>query len=249
MMLDKIYTPKTAEIVASRIRGQILRGQIREGEALPNESVMVDQLGVSRPTLREAFRLLEAEGLIVVRRGARGGATIVTPAVTATARQIGLLLQYRRATVADIFHARTLIEAPAAALLAERATAEIVQSLSESLEAEGEALDDPLAFSTRSTSFHEHVVQLSGSPTLGVFDSILAEIIRCHTERVVLSRSPDPAQPSDARRAHRAHAKLIELVDARDARGAEQFWHRHLTATIPFLLHTMPDQTVLDLFD
>jgi len=110
--------PKTAELVASHIRGQIIRGELREDDALPPESELMAQFGVSRPTLREGFRILESEGLIVVRRGARGGARVRVPDHGVAARFAGLVLQYRGATLADVFDARTMIEAPAARMLA-----------------------------------------------------------------------------------------------------------------------------------
>ena len=247
--LERVYTPKTAEIVASRIRGQILRGQLGEGSALPSEAVLVEQLGVSRPTLREAFRLLESEGLIVIRRGAHGGARVVPPTTTAAARHAGLVLQYRGATIEDIFNTRAIIEPPAAGLVAKRRDPELVRRLQHALDVEQAAIDDSLSFSVNSTNFHELIVALSGSPTLALFASILADMIRKNTERVVMSRASDPAQPADARRAHRAHVRVVELIEAGDAEGAELLWERHAAATTPFLLRTMPKQSIVDLFE
>src|SRR2546423_893707 len=70
----QVRVPKTAELVARALRRQIIRRELGQGEALPSESALMEQFGVSRPTLREAFRLLESESLIEVRRGVRGGA-------------------------------------------------------------------------------------------------------------------------------------------------------------------------------
>jgi GntR family transcriptional repressor for pyruvate dehydrogenase complex len=65
--------PKTGELIATHLRRQIVRGELLPGETLPAESQLMEQYGVSRPTLREAFRILESETLISVRRGSRGG--------------------------------------------------------------------------------------------------------------------------------------------------------------------------------
>ena len=69
-----VRAPKTAELIAGHIRRQIVRGELREGDTLPSELNLMEQFGVSRPTLREAFRILEAESLISVRRGLRQAA-------------------------------------------------------------------------------------------------------------------------------------------------------------------------------
>ena len=70
----RLRVPKMAELVAGDLRRRILRGELVENDALPSESALMQRFGVSRPTLREAFRVLESESLISVRRGAHGGA-------------------------------------------------------------------------------------------------------------------------------------------------------------------------------
>ena len=70
-MIRSIQAPKTAELIAARIRRGIACGQLADGDALPSELQLMDDFGVSRPILREAFRILESESLIEVRRGVR----------------------------------------------------------------------------------------------------------------------------------------------------------------------------------
>ncbi|HYG26204.1 MAG TPA: GntR family transcriptional regulator, partial [Caulobacteraceae bacterium] len=60
---------KTAEIVAGRIRRAIVQGSIGPGESLPSEAELIQMFEVSRPTIREAIRILEFENLISVLRG------------------------------------------------------------------------------------------------------------------------------------------------------------------------------------
>src|SRR5580704_2051753 len=73
---QRIRVPKTAELVAAELRRKIVRGELAEGDALPSEAALMADFAVSRPTLREAFRVLESESLISIRRGARGGARV-----------------------------------------------------------------------------------------------------------------------------------------------------------------------------
>ena len=127
--LDRVHVPKAAELVAAALRRQIVRGQLKEGDALPHESVLMATFAVSRPTLREAFRVLESERLIRVRRGAHGGARVHVPDSDVAARFTGLVLQHRGATVADVLEARALIEPPAAAILARRGDPKVIAAL------------------------------------------------------------------------------------------------------------------------
>ncbi|MBN9593367.1 MAG: FadR family transcriptional regulator, partial [Alphaproteobacteria bacterium] len=74
-----VRVPKAAELIADVIRRQIVVGELKEGEPLPAEALLMAQFKVSRPTLREAFRILETDGLIQVRRVAGGGARARLP--------------------------------------------------------------------------------------------------------------------------------------------------------------------------
>src|SRR5882724_6891973 len=124
-----VRAPKTGELIATRLRRQIVRGELKPGETLPAEGQLMEQYGVSRPTLREAFRILEAETLISVRRGSRGGARVVAPDASVAARYVGLLLQIQGATINDVYEARMISEPPCARLLALHRTDEDLEKL------------------------------------------------------------------------------------------------------------------------
>ena len=126
-----VRAPKTGELIATHLRRQIVRGELRPGETLPAESQLMEQYGVSRPTLREAFRILEAETLISVRRGSRGGARVVAPDASVAARYVGLLLQMQGATINDVYEARMISEPPCARLLALHRTDEDIEKLTQ----------------------------------------------------------------------------------------------------------------------
>ena len=88
-----VRSPKTAELVAGTLRRMVVDGQLKEGDFLPNEAELMAHFGVSRPTLREAVRVLESERLVEVRRGSRTGARVRVPGPEIVARPAGLLLE------------------------------------------------------------------------------------------------------------------------------------------------------------
>src|SRR4051812_37630471 len=168
MQRFKVHVPKTAELVAGHIRRQIVRGQLHEGDALPPETALMEEYTISRPTLREAFRILESEGLITVRRGARGGARVQEPSTDVAARYAGLVLQHRGATVADVLAARVIVEPPAAHMLASRRDRVAV---AKQLQARLDDLDPDSA-----AHFHEFnalVVELTDNQTLILLTAML----------------------------------------------------------------------------
>src|SRR5881392_1245980 len=175
-----VRSPKTAELVAGTLRRMVVDGQLKDGDFLPNEAELMAHFGVSRPTLREAVRVLESERLVEVRRGSRTGARVRVPGPEIVARPAGLLLELTGATLADVMAARTSIEPLAARLLADGATIgakselrAMVDSILSSWEA-GE-------LAPASATFHRRLVELSGNATLGMIAGMLHEIATRHT--------------------------------------------------------------------
>jgi DNA-binding FadR family transcriptional regulator len=241
--------PKMAELVAAHLRRQIVRGELRDGDALPPEMILMEQFGVSRPTLREAFRILESEALLTVRRGARGGARVHPPNVDAGARYAGLVLQYHDTTFADIYEAQSVIEPQCAGLLAARRTREDLDRLSGAVERAGAVLDDEAGlFGRIDREFHALVVDLAGNETLKVLTGIVRHVIATANSR---RPAEEPRGSSTRRAVHRrvrAHSRLVELVRAKDVAGAEGLWRRHL-AEDRQLNPTSTGTTVLDVLD
>ena len=220
MAVTKVSTvrvPKAGEMVASQLRRQIVLGELKEGDQLPSESVLMEQFGVSRPTLREAFRILEAEGAITVRRGVRGGARVQVPDINVAARHIGLLLQYRGALLSDVYEIRAVLERAAARMTAKRRTSADLARLQEVLDRHRESIDDPGASIAADAEFHRLIVEMSGSETLQILVGMLDNIIR-EGDRSYAESHDWQRQQELAKIAIRAHTRLVELIRKRAAR-------------------------------
>ncbi|MDO8390321.1 MAG: GntR family transcriptional regulator [Actinomycetota bacterium] len=222
----QIRVPKTAELVARHLRKQIVRGELTEGDALPSETALMETFSISRPTLREAFRILESEGLIVVRRGAHGGARVQVPSSEVAAGYTGLVLQHRGATLADVFAARVIVEAPAAAMLARMPDrAARAQRLTDWL-ADFEGSTDHADYTARFHGFNRLLVELTENETLMLLTSMLETI-----SDAASSNYPVVTADIEARmikRASKARHSLIEHIAGGEADEAEELFRRHL---------------------
>ena len=229
-----LRAPKTAELIASYIRGQVVRGELNTGDSLPPETALMEMFGVSRPTLREAFRILEAESLISVRRGARGGARVVSPDLAVAARYVGLLLQTSGTTIADVYEARTVIEPAAAGLLAARRSRQDLDDLNACVEhlvglvESDKQFRDADVWSQAIMRFHDLVLERSGNRTLAVQAGVLREVVAMHLSTAVMRTFDHPDTRDQFRKLVRSYRKLVLLIDARDADGAERHWRTHL---------------------
>ena len=108
--------------IVEQIQSAILDGSIPAGEKLPPERELVDMFETSRPTLREAMRILEQKGLIEIRLGVKGGAYVRAPNSELMAENLGMLIQTQSVSLTHLGEFREGIEGLVAELAAERAT-------------------------------------------------------------------------------------------------------------------------------
>jgi len=219
-----VRVPKTAELVARELRRRIIRGELNEGDNLPPESTLIEEFGVSRPTMREAFRILETERLISVSRGSRGGATVHQPDVDVVARYAGLYLQARNATLGDVYEARMLIEPPAARLLAERRPRKVIEQLKSLISDIEDHIEDAEAYSHHAAEFHRLVIEGSGNETLNLLGQVMHHIWEAHLLNAVGTRY----EVRLARQGVESEKRLLKLVEAGDGPGAEDHLRKHL---------------------
>ena len=174
--------------IADELRAMIVSGKLSEGESLGREPELVERFGVSRPSLREALRILEAEGLITVVRGVYGGVVVHEPSQRMTARTASLVLRARNVSLADVFEARALIEPLAAkAIASKRGRRAAVAELSSLIDKEEASIEDPESFGVANAEFHERLVSLGGNQTLAIVTEMLDEIV----VRAVAGREQD----------------------------------------------------------
>jgi DNA-binding FadR family transcriptional regulator len=244
-----VRVPKTAELVASHLRRQIVRGELKEGDALPPESDLMEHFGVSRPTLREAFRVLESEALISVRRGARGGARVHTPDGDVAARYAGLVLQFRGATLADVYAARKAIELAALGALENRRSDAVLKPLQANLEECEAAEGDPTRVVVLQEQFHRLIVEAAGNQALAIFEEMIHRIIELHGRVYVAAHIDEPQATKSARIGIRTHRRFLELVLEQRHDEAAELWERHLVEASDVVLRGADAKTVLDLLN
>jgi DNA-binding FadR family transcriptional regulator len=222
-----VRVPKAGELVAAELRRKIITGELDVGDPLPSEAALMTQFGVSRPTLREAFRILESEQLIRVLRGARGGARVLKPDPAVAARYTGVLLQSLGTPLADVYRARATIEESAIGMAAGRRLPAGIKELDRLLAEGADLIEDPPAYAEHDVWFHRAVVDLADNATLKVLADMLFHIIAAHN-RAFIAAHPEGYEVPANRTAQRAHTKLVKLLDEGDLEAAQRHWGRHL---------------------
>lgn len=237
-----VQTPKLSHLIAEDLRTRIANSELAPGDSLPPESEMLAQFGISRPTLREALRILESDKLIRLGRGARTGAIILGPSVEAAARHSAMYLASHGATLADIHELRMLIEPSLAAMLALNAKRDHIKALRQCVNAQQVALEkkDYPAAVKAVQDFHAIMVRSSENRALGFFSGVLHEMSVKVYPKMLVTGGAGERQIARRRteQSAAAHRKLVDLIIHNKSREAEEFWREYMADTDTFLTRT-----------
>lgn len=243
---NRVPQQRIAETVAAELRDRILAGD--DHYRLPTQDQLVNEFGVSYPSLREAIRILETEGLVTVRRGNVGGAEVHRPDASSAAYHLGLTLQGSRVTLGDLAAGLQMLEPMCAAECARRPDRgeAVVPVLSANIEASAELVGDGVAFTQTAREFHDLVVALTPNATVRYVVSSLVALWSAQEETwaEVLTTRGDYPSNTEAGSVIRTHRRILEEIAAGRAGEAERIARAHLAATQALLLERFDDGVV-----
>ncbi|HNA51220.1 MAG TPA: GntR family transcriptional regulator, partial [Mycobacterium sp.] len=221
--------------VATEIRARIAEGRLKEGDRLPSLAELGAEFDISRPTLREALRILEMEFLLDLRSGDRGGAVIRTPSTRGAAQQAGIVLEARRTTVLDFHRALSVIEPDIMGLVATRSNARQLTAL-RGFDAELKACtDDTGRFVSTWRDAEKSAFAAVRNPALTVIAEIL-HWVRVEIEPTVTADAKGlPTVTASNRRARQLFSEFVDATADHDADLAIRLWQKTFTATAPWL--------------
>ena len=225
-MRGQLRQPRVAELVAGALRDEILDGRYPPGSLLPKQDELLDRFEVSYPSLREALRILETEGLITVRRGNVGGAVVHVPGADDAGYTLALVLQSRGVALDDVADALRTIEPTCVAACASRRDRKrtVLPALRRNMAASEKALDDPDGFAVLARAFHEEIVARCGNETMRLVVGSLERLWSAQSRGGELGEF----QRREVREAGlREHEQIVERIEAGDADGAERAAREH----------------------
>lgn len=165
---------KVSDRIIFQIRDAVLSGRLKPGDRVASEKELVAQFGVSKATMREALRVLEAMGLVELRKGIQGGVFIAEVDMTTTIHSIMNFLHFKAISIHDITMLRFILEPSAAHIAAARLTAEDIQRLEQMIEL-GE---DNQAEISKDIGFHRYLARVSDNPILILIMDFIDNIVR-----------------------------------------------------------------------
>jgi DNA-binding FadR family transcriptional regulator len=224
-MFEPVRTRHTFEEAAEQIAGKVRSGELRCGDKLPPERDLAVVMQISRPTLREAVRILSDAGVVDVRRGPGGGIFVagdVVPVELVRERS-----SLRLEEVADVLEARRLIEPGVAQLAAQRASDEDLVPLERSIEAmreicvRGYGVADEERFLQLDLQFHLALARAAGNPTV-------ATLMRSLLRQLEIARDMAMHLPLVPEWTIDIHERTLEAVRSGDLDHVSTVMDEHL---------------------
>lgn len=226
--------PTAAMAIADALAHLIL-SELAPGVSLPSEAELAARYDVSRLTIREAVKLLEGRGLLVIARGRK--AVVREPDGAAFADFLTSVIRYDPKGLFDLIEVRLSLEVQSATLAAKRATRAGIAAIESELQGmrdtagpRGEAMtaQQELGFHTHDVGFHEAVALASGNRVLGFLFEAMAQPLR---EGFFISRRGHEKRGHTLHDTIEAHQRILDCIKAGNGRAAAEAMRFHLKDT------------------
>lgn len=238
LLVEDVRLPKLSHLVASKLREQIVSGKLKPGSLLLPETQMVERFNVSRPTVREAMRILEAESLISIGRGMRRGAIVRGPNIGKAIEFTSFMLVSEGVTMSDMHEARMFMELP----IIRRLQGEALEKAAVELR---ECVDDMIANHKKknyhavvagTNRFHEALVRASGNKTMLLISAML-QSVSDEAYSVVISTDGDASRALDRNleKTIAGYEGLCDLLAKGKPAEAASFWNTYMERSLEFL--------------
>lgn len=174
--LTPIASKRSSEAIFEQLRSKIITGEVRPGERLPSERAMMDMLRRSRPTIREALRMLEYAGLVKIIPGC-GGAVVVEPSNASVEQPLESMLTLKQLDKRELLEYRELNEVAAAGWAASRRTEEDIRHIQACLADLKRVRRNFALFAEADLSFHQAVAVAGHNRLTEIVDKVVHEMV------------------------------------------------------------------------
>ncbi len=225
-LFRQIAPVRAYQEVINQLEEVILSGKLNSGDKLPPERELIEDLGTSRRTLREAFRVLEQKGLIEIKIGSKGGTFVTDRIGERLGESLSLLIRKQSVTQSELAEFRANTEGTIAALVAERATKEELSSIEKRLKdiekLQNQTSPDIDVFIEKEIALHQQLAESCGNAVYkNIVKTILTVVLYPMFRQDVIESAYIRTAVSDW------HA-LLDALRNKDSAGAKNTMVNHI---------------------
>ncbi|SIQ45952.1 transcriptional regulator, GntR family [Alkalispirochaeta americana] len=226
--LKPVETKRASEVIYDQIKEMITSGRLKPGDRLPSERAMMEMLSRSRPTIREALRMLERTGLIRTVAGSNG-AIVQKPNTRSVEQALETAIQTQALSLSEVWEYRHLNETAIVEWASQRRTAKDLEALDKILEQSRESVDDPGEFIKYDPLFHAALAKASKNTVAYLLSQILAISMVALLEQR-MAELDMKTQQAMCRKVLVMHADIVAALKSRDKDAARRAMEAHIEA-------------------
>jgi len=214
--------------VAEAIKDWVVERRLQAGDRLPGESELIERFGMAKGTIREAMRILEAQGLIKTRTGPGGGSFVHEVSTERARALLGNYFYFKNLTVSDIYQLRRALEPELAASLAGKLGDEVLAELEANIATYAEpakTLEEERAQHVASLRFHAILAARADNALLGFLIDFMVNMLSDLTVYRKLYSPPNIELWSKGRE---YQVRLVDSLRAGDAKAARAIMSDHM---------------------
>lgn len=223
-IFSPVSVDRVSQVIVDQIKVLIRDGQLLPGDRLPSERELCQRFGVSRVTVREALRVLEASGLVAIKVGAHGGAFLTTPSAERLGAGLADLMNLAPLTAANVTEARIIVELGILGLAVARATEDDIAELLAMVDEAEQALAEGKYTSEMSAAFHVKVGECTHNPAIEM-------LLQSFHGPMRMSLEESHVAAPMGQRGVAEHRELTEAIRRRDPEAARAIMTTHLDRT------------------
>jgi GntR family transcriptional regulator, transcriptional repressor for pyruvate dehydrogenase complex len=212
-----------SQMVAQELLARIAESDLEPGQTFATEAELLEQFDVSRPTLRESVRILEAQGVLEQRPGPGGGLVVRRPSLDMLAEYLSIYLRFNGVPFLAVLKAREVIEPALAAEAAQQGSEQDFAELEESIDRMKNGCEDQAEFVQENRVFHSLIARASKNQVLETFWGTIS--LLAHGEHHGVRYTFGNRQHVIA-----AHERILEACRLRDSAAAAEAMSEHVGA-------------------
>lgn len=222
-LFNSVRTGKVSELIAQQIKSAILSGVMKPGERLPSERELGERFEASRNSVREALKILEVTGLLVIKRGS--GVFVADASLLADGEPLSALLKMSKVSIYELTQARIILEPPIARLACDNITDADFPKLEENIRETSDAVKTGSEASAANMRFHVLVAEATHNPAIALTMNTLFEVVSEASIQIVRNA---PMAFAGSGKAVKYHKKILKAFRDKDSQKAYSLMLEHI---------------------
>ena len=216
---SRATTQRASEVIYEQIYNKIASGELKNGDRLPSERELAEMFGRSRPSVREALRMLQQDGLVEISVGTNGGATVQGISLDLAKSPLEKLVEAGTITPRELVEYRAFNDRCCVQLALQNHTDEDIAVLLEILDRYEKAVEDSVATEQADRDYHTAMAKASHNKLCILITAVVTQLCNTMYWNVLGSTVTHEEEVAANKEAYQYHRDMVDAIIAKDAQA------------------------------